>query len=389
MDLIKDKISQATALLDELNIDLWLIFVRETSMMADPSLKMVVGIDATWESLFLFSRKGDALALVGSLDQDDFARSGRFTEVIGFTQGVGEDIRALLNRFEPESIAVNFSRNNPASDGLTHGMYLLLTDYLTGTPYSDRLVSSEHLMAKLRSRKLPSEIKLVKEAAVVGDAVWRKVSDKIKVGMTEIEIASLIESTAKKEGFSLSFETIVNAGDKTRPGHGSPTEAKITHGDLLHVDFGLVCEGFCSDLQRLLYFTRPNETVPPPELLDAFNMVNRIITESATMCRPGVKGYEVDERARQVLHDNGYPIYEHALGHQLGRDVHDGGAIIGPKWERYGETPSIPLEADNLFTLELEINLPGIGCVGLEEDVCITEEGAKFLSPRQMELIAK
>ncbi|MDH4032775.1 MAG: aminopeptidase P family protein, partial [candidate division Zixibacteria bacterium] len=75
------------------------------------------------------------------------------------------------------------------------------------------------------------------------------------------------------------------------------------------------------------------------------------------------------------------------LGHQLGRAVHDGGAIIGPKWERYGKTAEMKLEAGNVFTLELEINLPGIGCVGLEEDVLIVDGGARFLCPRQLELI--
>ncbi|KAA3631186.1 MAG: M24 family metallopeptidase [Calditrichaeota bacterium] len=88
-----------------------------------------------------------------------------------------------------------------------------------------------------------------------------------------------------------------------------------------------------------------------------------------------------------MLKENGFPEYEHALGHQLGRDVHDGGALIGPKWERYGNSPMIPLEENNAFTLELEIILPGIGCVGLEEDIVITKTGGKFISPRQTELI--
>jgi len=389
MDIIKGKISQATSLLDELDIDLWLIFVRETMMMADPALAMVVGLEATWESLFLFSRTGEAVALVGNFDQEDFIRSGRFSEVLTFTEGVGKDIRKLVDRFEPEKIAINYSTSNPASDGLTHGMYLLLTEYLKDTPYVERLVSSEELMSRLRSRKLPSEIELVEKAAVIADEVWHKANEKIKTGMSEIEIAALIDKLIIKADFKPSFETIVNAGDKTRPGHGSPTDAIMSPGDLLHIDFGVECEGYCSDIQRLLYFKRPDEEELPVELVDAFNMVRRIISETATLCRPGVQGCEVDQRARQMLVDNGYPEYEHALGHQLGRDVHDGGAIIGPKWERYGVTPTIPLERDNLFTLELEIILPGIGCVGLEEDVCVTEDGATFLSPRQMELIVK
>jgi Xaa-Pro aminopeptidase len=99
-----------------------------------------------------------------------------------------------------------------------------------------------------------------------------------------------------------------------------------------------------------------------------------------------VKGHEVDALARKMLRDSGYDDYQHALGHQLGCSVHDGGAILGPQWERYGNTPHIPLEEGNVLTLELEIMLPGIGCVGLEEDVVVTGDGARFLGPRQTEL---
>lgn len=386
MDLVKAKLKQAIELLKELDLDSWLIFVRETPMMADPALRMVVGIDVVWQSFFLFTRHGDAIAVVGNFDEEDFKRSRRFTEVISYTEGVSQDIRKVLDRINPGQIAVNYSTNNVASDGLSHGMYLLLQDYLKKTPFAQTLVSSEDLISKLRSRKLPQEIEAVRKAAVAADDTWKAVTKKIKPGMTEIEIGDLIDKAIERKGGAVAFPTIVNAGARTRPGHSHPTKAKLAAGDLLHVDFGVKTEDYCSDIQRLLYVRRPKEKTPPPELLEAFATVNAIITETAAMCRPGAKGFEIDARAREILSENGYPEYEHALGHQLGRSVHDGGAIIGPRWERYGVTPGTPLEANNVFTLELEINLPGIGCVGLEEDVRVTEKGAEFLSPRQMEL---
>ena len=123
--------------------------------------------------------------------------------------------------------------------------------------------------------------------------------------------------------------------------------------------------------------------------MDAFRIVRDIITQTGKECLPGKTGAEIDTVARKILKVRGYPEYEHALGHQLGRSVHDGGAILGPKWERYGTTPEMPLEKNNVFTLELEIILSGIGCVGLEEDMCITNEGAQFLCNRQKELIVR
>jgi len=389
MDIVKEKIQQVGPLLDELDIDLWLLFVRETPMLADPVMPLVVGFHATWQSFFVYTRKGEAIALIGNFDEVDFKRSGRFTEVIPYTAGVREDIRRLLERLDPKTIGINYSTDNPAADGLTHGMYLLLKEYLDGTPFADRLVSAEEVCNKVRARKTVQEIGRLEVAAKMANDAWSEVMDHIKVGQTEIEVARIVDDAVVRAGGQPSFETIVNAGDKTEPGHSHPTDAKLEPGDLLHIDFGARVDDYCSDIQRLLYFRRPGETHPPTELLDAFATVSSIIEETSRLVKPGIKGYEVDARAREILSENGYPEYQHALGHQLGRSVHDGGAILGPKWERYGRTPMIPIEANNVFTLELEIILPGIGCVGLEEDVCVTENGGRFLCPPQRELYVK
>jgi len=386
MDLTKAKIQQATRLLEEMNIDAWALFERETSVQKDPTHDLVVGLEAVWNSLFLYTRRGEAIALVGNFDADGFSRSGRFPRVQSYVKGAGDDIRKLLGEIDPRTLALNFSTDNPSSDGLTHGMFLVLQSYLAGTPYMDRVISAQEFTGKLRSRKLPEEIARVERAAVAATEAWTRAQGQIQIGMTEQEIAAIVETEIRAGGGTPSFDTIVNAGSKTNPGHGLPTDARLEPGDLLHVDFGVRIDEYCSDLQRLVYFRRSGETERSAELMKAFATVRSIIEETGKAALPGTRGFEVDALARQILRDNGYPEYEHALGHQLGRSVHDGGAILGPQWERYGNTPKIPLEAGNVFTLELEIMLPDIGCVGLEEDMVVTDQGAKFLCPRQTEL---
>jgi len=386
VDIVKQKIGQACQILNELQIDAWIIFVRETSMMADPSLAMVVGHEATWQSFFIFTRSGRAVAMVGNLDAQNYRNSNRFDQVVTYTTGVKTDFCKLLSELSPGSIAINYSVNNVAADGLTHGMYLQLLQYLEGTPFVDRLVSSEELLSKLRSRKLPAEVDRVSGAGKLSVDIWNESVGEFRIGQTEKEIAEILHLEMKQRGVTPSFDTIVNAGDKTIPGHGLPSDAVLEPGDLLHVDFGVRKDEYCSDLQRLVYFRRPAEDQPPQELVEAFETVHSIITETGTVCKPGSQGFEIDQLARDMLSDNGYPEYQHALGHQIGRDVHDGGAILGPQWERYGSTPMMAIEENNLFTLELEINLPGIGCVGLEENIKVTESGGVFLCPRQKEL---
>jgi Xaa-Pro aminopeptidase len=386
MDIIKEKIQQIPSLLNELDIDLWLVAARETPVMCDPIIALVTGLEATWQSFFAYTRDGRAYALIGNFDRADYDRSGRFTEVRSYVAGVKEDLRALLTELNPRKIAVNFSKDDPSADGLTHGMYLLLCDYLSGLPYADRLVSAETLCSRLRARKTPTEIMRLTRAAETAEQAWQRARLRIATGMTEIEIAAVIDHELNAGGAVPSFETIVNAGSKTDPGHGHPTDARLEPGDLLHIDFGALLDGYCSDLQRLLYFRRKGETTAPEELQEAFDMVRDIITATSKASLPGRKGFEIDQIARTMLLDNGYLEYQHALGHQLGRSVHDGGGLLGPQWERYGKTPSIAIDSGNVFTLELEIMLSGIGCVGLEEDVVIGDAGGRFLCPRQMEL---
>ena len=387
MKIVKDKIEQTFDILSELNLDCWLIFARETVMSPDPSMPLVVGHDVTWQSFFIYTKDRKAIALVGNFDQENFIRSGCFTEVKTYNADAKEEITQILEKINPNKVAINYSTDNIAADGLSHGLYLLLQQYLEGSPFIDCLVSSEPLISKLRSRKLLEESARVRKAAELADEVWHKVVGDLKEGMTEAQVGSIIDYYIMNGKNKISFPTIVNAGSKTEPGHSLPTDAILAGGDLLHVDFGIKYKDFCSDIQRLAYFRRANEEKIPSELSEAFDLVVDIITATGKMCKPGVTGHEIDTEAREMLKENGFDVYQHALGHQLGRDVHDGGALIGPKWERYGNAPTIPLELNNIFTLELEIILPGIGCVGLEEDIIVTENGAEFLSPRQTELI--
>ena len=69
--------------------------------------------------------------------------------------------------------------------------------------------------------------------------------------------------------------------------------------------------------------------------------------------------------------------------------AHDGGGILGPQWERYGDTPNRPLEAGQVYTVELGLMLLGYGDIGLEEDVLVTEQGATYLGQPQSRLILR
>ena len=150
MTLIQEKVSQAVDILKEQGADMWLTFVRETSGVRDPALDLLIGAnDLTWPSALILTRKGGKIAIIGNLEKEAVQRLDVFDEIIGYDTAVSGALREAIIRLNPDRIAVNTSKNNVHADGLTHAMYKMLRDYLSGTPYADRLVSAEPVINAL------------------------------------------------------------------------------------------------------------------------------------------------------------------------------------------------------------------------------------------------
>jgi Xaa-Pro aminopeptidase len=392
MTLMQEKVNQAIEILREQQIDLWLTFVRETSGVRDPMLDFLIGPnDLTWPSALILTRQGEKIAIVGNLEKDSLARGNVFDSIIGYDTAVSGPLRDTITRLNPDQIAVNTSRNNVHADGLTHAMYEILCDYLKDTAYADRLVSAEPVINAMRGRKTPEELDRIRTAVQITDEIYKKTFDFIRVGMTEIEIGEYMHQLARDYNVGLAWPAencpAVNSGPNSAVGHNGPTGLKVEPGHIVHFDFGVKYKDYCSDIQRLVYVLQDGETEAPPDVQRGFITIRTAIEKSREAMKPGAIGNSIDVIAREILTDAGYPEYQHALGHQLGRVAHDGGALLGPLWEKYGDDPKGELEVGQVFTIEPGLAVPKYGYVALEEDVVMTENGAEYIGEPQRELI--
>jgi Xaa-Pro aminopeptidase len=389
--ILKEKIDQAVGILNEKNIDMWITFVRESTINHDAAMDMVVGTNSTWQSTFIINKDGDTTAIVGSMEAENFVKAGLYKNVTGYLKSIREPLTEYLKTKNPKNIAINYSKNAVLADGLTYGMYQILLDHLKGTPFADRLISSEEIISALRGRKSASEYKIMKEAVDETLKIFNETTAFIKPGKSEIEIASFVKNLVKERGFGLGWEEThcpaVFAGPNPAGPHSGPTDKKIEKGSLVNMDFGILYKGYCSDLQRTWYVLNDGETKAPEPVQKGFEIIRDAIQKVADAIKPGVKGVNMDAIARNYITENGYPEYPHGLGHQVGKNVHDGVAGMFPSWEKYGTAPFMELEEGQVFTIEPRLTVEGYGISTLEEEVYITKNGCEFISKPQKELI--
>ncbi len=156
-NLVQEKLAQAKQVLEELDVDLWMIVARESDVLGDPSLPLVVGTSVTWESFFLISRTSENVAIVGTGDVENIKQTDAWNQVVGYVQSPGDALRSTIKRLDPRHVALNYATDNTMADGLTHGMYLRLEEMLGSTPYWERVISGEPVASKVRSRKSAEE----------------------------------------------------------------------------------------------------------------------------------------------------------------------------------------------------------------------------------------
>jgi Xaa-Pro aminopeptidase len=391
-NLIQEKTTQAIAILQKLDIDLWITFVRETSAGGDPILPLIYGHDLTWQSAVLISRTGKRIAIVGMFDENTAQRTNAFDKIIPYNESIQPHLLETIDQINPQKIALNFSQDDVYADGLSFGLYQVLREYLKDRPqYLNSIVSAEKIIGALKGQKTNTEIKRIKAAIETTNQIYENTMKNISAGMSEAQIADLMHDQVNAIGITTAWDwdqcPIVNAGSASPAGHVSPTNIQLEPGHLLHFDFGVKQDEYCSDIQRLAYLPSESQPTPSEEMRRAFSTIVNAIQKCAAAIKPGVSGKEIDAIARKTITDAGYPEFKHATGHQVGRQAHDGGAIIGPLWERYGETPNWPLEENQVYTLEPSIIHPDFGVIALEEMIRVAENGCEFLTTPQTELI--
>jgi Xaa-Pro dipeptidase len=197
-------------------------------------------------------------------------------------------------------------------------------------------------------------------------------------GVREIEVASAIESAFQEygvgyagvrraRGYAFAMSGPINAANAWLPANFS-TERRLEAGDLVLVEFNGYADGYWSDLSRTYVVGKPSKRQE-----QLATSVQRVLDLVIGEIRPGVEGRALDQKARAVMTEEELGAYfPHYIGHGVGFAFHES-PILSDGFD-------VRLREGMVLAIEPGVYLPDYGGLRIEQNVAVTETGAKILS---------
>ncbi|RIW38406.1 aminopeptidase P family protein [Bacillus salacetis] len=362
------RIEKLQSWLDDQNIEAVFINSKEnvfylSSFLTDPHERLM--------GLFLFNG-ADPLFVLPAMEEGQLKSAGWTHEIIGYSdhENPWDLIREAVKKRNTAGAGKVALEKEVLSYSRSEEFLSLFTD--------TEVIDAEEKLNELRVVKDDQEIEILRRAAEMADFGVQTGVDALTEGVTEMEVLAKIEYELKKKGIrEMSFSTMVLFGEKSGEPHGNPGNRKLQPGDFVLFDLGVVLDGYCSDITRMVAFKSVSD-----QQKEIYETVLKAEKASLEASRPGSRIGDLDSTARKIITDAGYgDFFPHRIGHGMGINVH--------------EFPSMShlndgiLKAGMVYTIEPGIYLPDVGGVRIEDDVLVTEEGYETLTkfPKELQII--
>lgn len=338
-----------------------------------PNLYYLTGLQpaSTLERLFLLivSDKGDTIILAPKLYEEEVKASWIENTIFW---GDDDDPYQLLNEVLGSLNPLSKPQKWLIEDTMPVSVFLKVQKQARGIEFNPLST----IISQLRMRKSDEELEFHKRAADIVDKVFEKIIEYEFRGKTEKEVAEQIEYLIKSfSANGIAFEPAVASGPNSANPHHSPGNRLIKDGDLVVIDYGAKCKGYCSDITR---------TIAVGEIPAEAKKVYEIIKEAQQIgietVRENISAEDIDAAVRNIIERYGYGKYFiHRTGHGLGLEVHEE-PYIAPNSKTV-------LHEGMIFTIEPGIYLPGMFGIRIENDVALINGKGLKLTNAEMELI--
>ena len=220
----------------------------------------------------------------------------------------------------------------------------------------------------LRAVKTADELEKLRAAEKLNDEIWSEAQKSFRPGMTEREMARVIQHLMIERGEGEAFETIVCVGANAAECHHVPDDTKWNGEEPILVDMGVKLNGYCSDMTR--------NYVPRAAGADYRRIYSTVLEANELGIRsvkPGITSGELDRIVRSFLAKKGFKKeFGHSLGHGVGIEIHES------PWA--AKKQKTVLKPGMSVTIEPGLYVEGKYGVRIEDLVLVTEDGCEVIS---------
>ena len=365
-------------------------YERARKLMSEKALDAIVLMEGTslnyftgirwWGGERLFAlvlpAKGAAFYVCPAFEE------GRAREQIANApDGQQPDLRTWQEDEDPYQRVADGLRDRGMSTGklgMEETIRFVFADGIAKAAPQATLSSATAITAGCRMIKSAHELALMNLACQVTLSAYEAVYRALREGMTQHQVSDLIDAAYGRLGFP--GEASVQVGEYSALPHGSATPQVIREGSIVMIDDGCTVEGYQSDITRTFVLGKASD-----KMKQVFEIVHRAQAAALAAAHPGLECGAVDAAARKVITDAGfgpgYQSFTHRVGHGIGMDMHE--------WYYLVRGNAQPIAPNMTFSDEPGIYLPNdpepFG-IRLEDDMHITEAGAKLFTPQSPSL---
>ena len=285
------------------------------------------------------------------------------------------------NMQAPNFTVVNvkdFDISDVICDGMTVGFEnesIIYSEYEFFAKKTKNLKPLDKLLLMQRSIKEPKEAEYIQKAVDIADKAFNHILSYIKPDVSENDVALEIEYFMKKNGADgISFDTIVATGKRGSMPHAVPTDAKIKKGDFVVMDFGCMCNGYCSDMTRTVSVGNPK-----PDDIEVYNTVLKAQLTALDAIKEGISGCDAHKISEDIINQKYKGTFGHSLGHGVGLEIHE--------YPNLSPKNPIGLCEGNVVTVEPGIYIPSKLGVRIEDMGMVTKNGFLNFTKSPKELI--
>lgn len=311
----------------------------------------------TFEGAMIIVRKDGRMDVIVSVLEEESAMSGK------------GNVKVYHDRKERDDFLKDALKGASKVGFNSHSASYSMVDYVKRTVKGIKIHDASVAISGTVSVKDSKEIELTRRACKISSQVAKEIPDMLSEGMTEKEMAFRMDVRMREiGGTGNAFDTISAFGANSSRPHHSPTDYKLKKGDTALFDFGTKYDGYCSDMTRTVFLSRP------PEILErAYEVVLEAQTVGIEQYRDGAEAKAADLAAREVIDNSEFKgKFIHSFGHGIGMEVHQD-ISVSPRSDQI-------LREGNIVSAEPGIYIPGIGGIRIEDTCLITKNGCERLT---------